>query len=106
MPARLSLTKAQRYALRVLPDTEEALVRHYPSFCTRGSGCMLRCRCQGSWSGRMWLQTGRAAKGKCVHLASSYYLIAILAPAMARDTGSQPSVWVAPSRAITSRPFD
>ena len=29
MPARLSLTKAQRYALLVLPDTEEALVRHY-----------------------------------------------------------------------------
>ena len=29
MPARLSLTKAQRYALLVLPDTEEAFVRHY-----------------------------------------------------------------------------
>jgi len=29
MPARLSLTKAQRDALLVLPDTEEAFVRHY-----------------------------------------------------------------------------
>lgn len=29
MPARLSLTKAQREALLVLPDTEEAFVRHY-----------------------------------------------------------------------------
>ena len=29
MPARLSLTKAQRNALLVLPDTEEAFVRHY-----------------------------------------------------------------------------
>src|SRR5208283_3219971 len=29
MPARLSLTKAQRDALLTLPDTEEAFVRHY-----------------------------------------------------------------------------
>jgi hypothetical protein len=29
MPARLSLTKAERDALLVLPDTEEAFVRHY-----------------------------------------------------------------------------
>jgi TnpA family transposase len=29
MPARLSLTKAQRAALLLLPDTEEAFVRHY-----------------------------------------------------------------------------
>ena len=29
MPARLSLTKAQRDALLMLPDTEEAFVRHY-----------------------------------------------------------------------------
>ena len=29
MPARLSLTKAQRDSLLVLPDTEEAFVRHY-----------------------------------------------------------------------------
>jgi TnpA family transposase len=29
MPARLSLTKAQRDALLVLPNTEEAFVRHY-----------------------------------------------------------------------------
>src|SRR5437660_10102440 len=29
MPARLSLTKAQRDALLLLPDTEEAFVRHY-----------------------------------------------------------------------------
>jgi TnpA family transposase len=29
MPARLSLTKAQREALLLLPDTEEAFVRHY-----------------------------------------------------------------------------
>lgn len=29
MPARLSLTKAQRDALLALPDTEEAFVRHY-----------------------------------------------------------------------------
>ena len=29
MPARLSLTKAQRDALLVLPDTEEAFIRHY-----------------------------------------------------------------------------
>src|SRR5277367_5035427 len=29
MPARLSLTKVQRDALLVLPDTEEAFVRHY-----------------------------------------------------------------------------
>ena len=29
MPARLSLTKAQREALLTLPDTEEAFVRHY-----------------------------------------------------------------------------
>ena len=29
MPARLSVTKAQREALLLLPDTEEAFVRHY-----------------------------------------------------------------------------
>ncbi len=29
MPARLSLTKAQRDALLTLPDTEEAFIRHY-----------------------------------------------------------------------------
>lgn len=29
MPARLSLTKAQREALLMLPDTEESFVRHY-----------------------------------------------------------------------------
>jgi TnpA family transposase len=29
MPARLSLTKAQRDAMLVLPDAEEAFVRHY-----------------------------------------------------------------------------
>ena len=29
MPARLSLTKAQRDALLLLPDTEEAFVRYY-----------------------------------------------------------------------------
>jgi hypothetical protein len=29
MPARLSLTKAQRDAVLLLPDTEEAFVRHY-----------------------------------------------------------------------------
>jgi len=32
MPARLSLTKAQRDALLLLPDTEEAFVRHYSLF--------------------------------------------------------------------------
>jgi hypothetical protein len=29
MPARLSLTKAQRDGLLMLPHTEEAFVRHY-----------------------------------------------------------------------------
>ena len=29
MPARLSVTKAQREALLLLPDTEEVFVRHY-----------------------------------------------------------------------------
>ena len=29
MPARLSITQAQRDALLALPDTEDAFVRHY-----------------------------------------------------------------------------
>ena len=43
MPARLSLTDVQRAALLVLPETEEAFVRHY-SLSEDDRAAVLRCR--------------------------------------------------------------
>ena len=43
MPARLSLTKAQRAALLTLPDTEEAFIRHY-SFSGEDAEILYRYR--------------------------------------------------------------
>ena len=43
MPARLSITKAQRDALLALPDTEDAFVRHY-ELSAKDRAAVKQCR--------------------------------------------------------------